>query len=329
MFKNKKILITGGTGSFGHALVNRLLRSNLSEIRIFSRDEKKQDDMRRLFKSDNLKFYLGDVRDSSSLSFPICDVDFIFHAAALKQVPSCEFYPVEAIKTNAMGTSNILDKSIEYGVKKVICLSTDKAVNPINAMGMSKALMEKIAISKSRIKSSTDIMITRYGNVIGSRGSVIPLFYEKIINNESIPITDPEMTRFLMTMNEAIDLVLYAFKNGRSGDIYVKKSPAASIKTISEAMIKLYGNKTSKAHIIGVRHGEKKHETLLSIEERITATEKNNYFRVSPDNRSLNYQSYYEKGNKLNKTLIDYSSNNTKIMNIEETIKLFKSTLDY
>jgi len=326
LFKNKIILITGGTGSFGNALVSKLINTNLLEIRIFSRDEKKQEEMRRFYNSSKLKFYLGDVRDPSSLDYPLSNVDFIFHAAALKQVPSCEFYPLEAIKTNSIGTSNVIDKAINCNVKKIVCLSTDKAVSPINAMGMTKALMEKIAISKSRIKSNTEIVVTRYGNVIGSRGSVIPLFYEYLKQNKKLPITDSNMTRFMMSMDDAIDLVLYAFKNGQTGDILVKKSPSATLELIAQAMINLYGNKKLDLNIIGHRHGEKMHETLISENEMINSIEKKEYFVIKPDKRDLNYSLYFDKGqSKLSKS-ISYRSDNTHLLTINELEILLKKS---
>ncbi len=329
MFKNKIILITGGTGSFGHSFLKRLLKLKIppKEIRIFSRDEKKQDDMRKDYDLANIKFFIGDVRDKSSLDLPIKNVDFIFHAAALKQVPSCEFYPLEALKTNVLGTENVLDVAIRNKVKKIVCLSTDKAVYPINAMGMSKALMEKNAISKSLLKQdSTVVCVTRYGNVMGSRGSVIPLFIKQIKEKKPITVTNKEMTRFMMTMDDALDLVLFAFKNGKNGDLFVKKTPSATIDTLCKSLVKqLSLNKNYTIKTIGTRHGEKIHETLLNSEEMSKAKIYKNYFRVIPDLRNLNYNKYFTLGKKNNQ-LKDYNSSNTKILNISEIIKLLKKS---
>ena len=305
-----KLLITGGTGSFGNAVLRRYLnRQEFSEIRIFSRDEKKQDDMRHQIKSDKLKFYIGDVRDPNSLKSAMEGVDFIFHAAALKQVPSCEFHPIQATKTNVFGTENMLNAAIESGVKKVVCLSTDKAAYPINAMGMSKALMEKVAIAKSRISSTTDIMVTRYGNVMASRGSVIPLFINQIKSGKEITVTNPEMTRFMMSLDDAVDLVLFAFNNGASGDLLVQKSPAATVGQLAEVLLDLF-NAKNDIRVIGTRHGEKLYETLLTHEERSRSIDLGDYFGVSPDDRDLNYSKYVSQGVEST-TLEDYHSHNT------------------
>ena len=316
MFKNKKLLITGGTGSFGNAVASKLLKSNLSEIHILSRDEKKQDDMRKKFNNEKLKFHLGDVRDYQSIIGAIRNVDYIFHAAALKQVPSCEFHPLEATKTNVLGTENVLEAAIVSNIKKVICLSTDKAVHPINAMGISKALMEKVAISKSRSSKSTIICCTRYGNVMASRGSVIPLFLEQIKNHKKITITDPKMTRFMMSLNDAVDLVIYAFQKGSSGEIFVQKSPAVSIEILVEAIKQIMNVPKHEIKIIGTRHGEKLFEVLLSREEKALAKDLGSYYSISPDLRSLNYENFFEKGQvKVNKS-DEYNSHNTKQLNI-------------
>ena len=323
IFNNKKILITGGTGSFGIAFVKKLLRYNLKEIIIFSRDEKKQDDMRKDFNNNKLKFHIGDIRDEKSVETAVQGVDYIFHAAALKQVPSCEFYPMEAVKTNIIGVENLLNKAIKAKVKKIICLSTDKAVYPINAMGVSKSMMEKVITAKSRNSNNTKICITRYGNVIYSRGSVVPLFVKKIKEKNVVTVTDNKMTRFMMSMDEAIDLVLFAFKEGKSGEIFVRKSPAATIKTIVEALSKIFSKKP-KIKIIGPRHGEKFHETLLSKEEFKKAVNYKNFFKIVSDNRDLNYEKYFSKGIKIEKKLIDYTSENTKRLNLSETIKILK-----
>ena len=318
MFKDKVILITGGTGSFGNAVMKRLLKTNIREIRIFSRDEKKQDDMRRKFSNEKLKFYIGDVRDYKSLIGPMKNVDFVFHAAALKQVPSCEFFPIEAVKTNILGTENVLNASIESGVKKVVCLSTDKAAYPINSMGISKAMMEKIFIAKSKTIDPSDTLIcgTRYGNVMASRGSVIPLFVNQIINNKELTITNPDMTRFLMDLNEAIDLVFYAFKHAKTGDIMVQKSSASTIEDLALSISELFGVK-HKVKIIGTRHGEKLYETLLTKEERMIAIDESKYFRIPTDKRDLNYDNYYVNGKQEinNET---YNSHNTKRLNVKE-----------
>lgn len=310
MLENKILLITGGTGSFGNAVMNRFLNSNIKEIRIFSRDEKKQHDMRVEIQNPKVKFYIGDVRDAASIGPAVKGVDYIFHAAALKQVPSCEFYPIEAVKTNILGTENVLSAAIEHKVSKVICLSTDKAVYPINAMGISKAMMEKVMVSKSRQSSETIIMGTRYGNVMASRGSVIPLFYEQIINNLPVTITDPEMTRFMMTLEDAVDLVLFAFNNGSPGDIFVQKSPASTIGQLARVMVDLYKS-GSEIKIIGTRHAEKQHETLMSKEERMNSLDLGNYFKISADNRDLNYNKYFSEGKGSLSNIDEYNSSNT------------------
>jgi UDP-N-acetylglucosamine 4,6-dehydratase len=328
MFKNKILLITGGTGSFGNAVLDRFLNSDVSEIRIFSRDEKKQDDIRKKYSSSKLKFYLGDIRDIHSIKTAMQKVDFVFHAAALKQVPSCEFYPMEALKTNVIGTENVLEAAILQRVKKVICLSTDKAVYPINAMGISKAMMEKVAIAKSRESDFTDICITRYGNVMGSRGSVIPLFLDQIINNQILTITDPNMTRFMMTLDDAVNLVLYAFQHGKSGEIFVQKSPASSLLILTNAIKELKGLPEYNSKIIGTRHGEKLYEVLLSREEMAAAEDLGEYFRVPPDLRDLNYSKFIEQGELKISQFLDYNSHNTKQLNLSEMkLLLTKSTL--
>ena len=328
MFKNKILLITGGTGSFGNAVLDRFLNSDVSEIRIFSRDEKKQDDIRKKYISSKLKFYLGDVRDIHSIKTAMQKVDFVFHAAALKQVPSCEFYPMEALKTNVIGTENVLEAAILQRVKKVICLSTDKAVYPINAMGISKAMMEKVAIAKSRESDFTDICITRYGNVMGSRGSVIPLFLDQIINNQILTITDPNMTRFMMTLDDAVNLVLHAFQHGKSGEIFVQKSPASSLLILTNAIKELKGLPEYNSKIIGTRHGEKLYEVLLSREEMAAAEDLGEYFRVPPDLRDLNYSKFIEQGELKISQFLDYNSHNTKQLNLSEMkLLLTKSTL--
>ena len=324
-FKNKVLLITGGTGSFGNAVLEKFLSSEIKEIRIFSRDEKKQDDMRKKFNSPKIKFFIGDVRIRDTLNEAVQGSDFIFHAAALKQVPSCEFFPNEAVKTNINGTENLLDAAISYNVKKVICLSTDKAVYPINVMGMTKALMEKVAIAKSRTSGSTKICITRYGNVMGSRGSVIPLFLKQISDGMPITITNKDMTRFMMTLDEAVDLVLYAFENGKNGEIYVQKSPAASIETLAKAIFKMT-NKKQNIKEIGTRHGEKDFEVLCSREEMRIAKDLGNYIKIPADNRDLNYQIYEEKGLNFSMDITEYNSSNTTMLNIDEMINLLKKT---
>lgn len=322
MFKDKVLLITGGTGSFGNAVVRRFLDTDIKEIRIFSRDEKKQDDMRKYYKNPKLKFYIGDVRNYDSLIDAFRGVDYVFHAAALKQVPSCEFYPMEAVRTNVIGTENVLNASINAGVKKVICLSTDKAVYPINAMGITKALMEKVAIAKSRADNGTTICITRYGNVMASRGSVIPLFINQIRNNEPITITDPNMTRFMMSLDEAVDLVLYAFENGSNGDIFVQKAPAATIGVLAESIRKLLNKPEHEIKIIGTRHGEKLYETLITREEMVRAIDLGRYYRVPADTRDLNYNKYFENGDEVITQAHEYNSHNTERLTEEELIKM-------
>ncbi len=324
MFKNKTLLITGGTGSFGNAVLSKFLKSDIKEIRIFSRDEKKQDDMRRLYKSEKIKFFIGDVRDLSSIENAMIGSNYVFHAAALKQVPSCEFYPLEAVKTNIIGTENVLNAAIKNNIDKVVCLSTDKAVYPINAMGVSKAMMEKVFVAKSRISGNTEIVGTRYGNVMASRGSVIPLFYSQIKNSNPISLTNPNMTRFMMTLDNAVDLVLFAFKNGQSGDIFVQKSPSATILELAEAMIKIYNSKV-KIKNIGIRHGEKMHETLLSREEKIVSKDLGDYFRIPADNRDLNYDKYFNTGTQEVENLEEFNSFNTSRLSQQELIKLLGS----
>jgi UDP-glucose 4-epimerase len=315
-FVNKTILITGGTGSFGNAVLRRFLSSDLNEIRIFSRDEKKQDDMRKRYKSSKLKFYIGDVRDPQSVMNAVRGVDYIYHAAALKQVPSCEFYPLEAVKTNVMGTENVLEAAIQCGVKRVVVLSTDKAVYPINAMGISKAMMEKVAVAKSRSSTQTVINVTRYGNVMASRGSVIPLFIEQVRANKPITITDPSMTRFMMTLDDAVDLVLYAFERGQPGEIFVQKAPAATVEVLAKALTTLLGKPEHEVRVIGTRHGEKLFEALLSREEMAAAEDLGGYFRVPPDLRDLNYGKFVEQGEVKISEASDYNSHNTERLNI-------------
>ncbi|ELU8567414.1 polysaccharide biosynthesis protein, partial [Vibrio alginolyticus] len=300
MFSNKVLLITGGTGSFGNAVLDRFLNTDIKEIRIFSRDEKKQDDMRKKYNNDKLKFYIGDVRDYQSVLNATRGVDYIYHAAALKQVPSCEFYPLEAVKTNVLGTENVLEAAIANNVERVVCLSTDKAVYPINAMGISKAMMEKVIVAKSRNleHTNTTICATRYGNVMASRGSVIPLFLRQIINGQPITITDPSMTRFMMTLNDAVDLVLHAFVNGTNGDIFVQKAPAATIDVLVQALLRITHKGEHQVNVIGTRHGEKLYEALCSREEMFVAEDQGNYYRVPSDNRDLNYSKYNEEGEK-------------------------------
>ena len=323
MFKNKILLITGGTGSFGNAVLNKFIDSDINEIRIFSRDEKKQDDMRRKFQNDKIKYFIGDVRDENSIDQAMKGVDFVFHAAALKQVPSCEFYPMEAVKTNIIGTENMLNSAINNNVEKVICLSTDKAVYPINAMGVSKSLMEKVFVAKSRLSSKIKIIGTRYGNVMASRGSVIPLFYNQIKDNKPITITDSNMTRFMMSLNNAVELVLYAFQNGNTGDIFVQKAPSTTIGELAETMKTIY-NSNTKIKNIGIRHGEKIHETLLSQEERIVSEDLGDYFRIPADNRDLNYDKYFSKGVKAPKSE-EFNSFNTVRLEKQELINLLAS----
>jgi UDP-glucose 4-epimerase len=319
MFKNKTLLITGGTGSFGNAVLRRFLDTDIAEIRIFSRDEKKQDDMRKKYNNSKLKFYIGDVRDYQSILNATRGVDFLYHAAALKQVPSCEFHPMEAVKTNVLGTENVLEAAIANGVKRVVCLSTDKAVYPINAMGISKAMMEKVIVAKSRNvdKSKTVICGTRYGNVMASRGSVIPLFVDLIKEGKPLTITDPNMTRFMMTLDDAVDLVLYAFEHGNNGDIFVQKAPAATIQTLAIALKELMDLPEHPIHIIGTRHGEKLYEALLSREEMVAAEDMGEYYRVPPDLRDLNYGKYVEQGDQRISQVEDYNSHNTERLDVE------------
>jgi UDP-N-acetylglucosamine 4,6-dehydratase len=310
--EKKILLITGGTGSFGNAVLRRFLKSDLHEIRIFSRDEKKQDDMRKKYNSPRLKFYIGDVRDPQSVLNAVRGVDRIYHAAALKQVPSCEFHPLEAVKTNVLGTENVLEAAIQCGVKRVVVLSTDKAVYPINAMGISKAMMEKVAVAKSRSSSQTVINVTRYGNVMASRGSVIPLFTEQIRAGKPITITDPSMTRFMMTLDDAVDLVLYAFEHGQPGEIFVQKAPAATIEVLAKALTALLGKPEHEVRVIGTRHGEKLYEALLSREEMVAAEDLGGYYRVQPDLRDLNYGKFVEQGEVRISEATDYNSHNTE-----------------
>ena len=325
VFKDKVLLITGGTGSFGNAVLNRFLRTDIGEIRIFSRDEKKQDDMRHDFQvrmpevANKVKFYIGDVRNKSTLKYAMKGVDYVFHAAALKQVPSCEFFPMEAVKTNVIGTDNTLDAAIEAGVKCVICLSTDKAAYPINAMGITKAIEEKIAVAKSRLSGDTKICCTRYGNVMCSRGSVIPLWIDQIRKGNPITLTEPKMTRFIMSLEEAVDLVLFAFKNGKNGDILVQKAPACTIQTQAEAVCELFGGKKEEIKVIGIRHGEKMYETLLTKEEAAKAIDMGNFYAVPADNRDLNYDKYFKDGDVKRANIEEFNSNNTRRLNIEET----------
>jgi len=329
MFKDKTLLITGGTGSFGNAVLKRFLNTDIGEIRIFSRDEKKQDDMRRFYKNDKIKFYIGDVRDLASVKNAMHGVDYVFHAAALKQVPTCEFFPLEAVKTNVLGTDNVLTAAIECGVKKVICLSTDKAVYPINAMGISKAMMEKVLIAKSRTVSPDKTLIcgTRYGNVMASRGSVIPLFVQQIKSGQPITVTNPNMTRFLMSLDEAIDLVLFAFEHAQSGDIFVQKAPACTIGDLAQALKEIF-DADNEIKIIGTRHGEKLYETLLSKEEFLVAEDLGRYYRVPADNRDLNYDKYFVQGDERLSVGQEYNSNNTERLNVEQ-IKEKLLALDY
>jgi UDP-N-acetylglucosamine 4,6-dehydratase/5-epimerase len=327
MFKNKNLLITGGTGSFGNAVLDKFLASDIAEIRIFSRDEKKQHDMRVAYDNPKLKFFIGDVRDYQSILEASRDVDYIFHSAALKQVPSCEFYPIQAVKTNVLGTENVLNASITNKVKKVICLSTDKAVYPINAMGVSKAMMEKVFVAKSRTTNSTVICGTRYGNVMASRGSVIPHFHQQIIEGKAITVTDPNMTRFMMTLKDAVDLVLFAFNNGQSGDIFVQKSPASTIGDLAYAMKEIY-NSDVIIENIGIRHAEKMHETLLSVEERMVSEDLGDYYKVSADNRDLNYNKYFSEGIDSKSPLEEYNSFNTNRLSIQE-LKDLLGTVGY
>lgn len=329
MFKDKVLLITGGTGSFGNAVMKRFLNTDIKEIRIFSRDEKKQDDMRKKYNNDKLKFFIGDVRDINSVKNAIYDVDYVFHAAALKQVPSCEFFPMEAVKTNVIGTENVVNASIEAGVKKVICLSTDKAAYPINAMGISKAMMEKVFVAKSRTVNPEKTLIcgTRYGNVMASRGSVIPLFIEQLKNGEPLTITDPTMTRYLMSLEEAVELVIFAFQNAKAGDIMVQKSPASTIGDLAKALIELF-EVNNKIRIIGTRHGEKLYETLLTREEYVVAEDMVGFYRVPADTRDLNYDKFFEEGDSKLSSTEEYNSHNTYRLSVEE-VKGKLLELDY
>ena len=329
MFKDKVILITGGTGSFGNAVLDKFLNTDIGEIRIFSRDEKKQDDMRKKYNNSKIKFYIGDVRDLQSIKAAMYDVDFVFHAAALKQVPSCEFFPLEAVKTNVIGTDNVLTAAIEAGVKKVICLSTDKAAYPVNAMGTSKAIMEKVFVAKSRTVSPKKTLIcgTRYGNVLCSRGSVVPLFIEQLKSGKPLTITEPKMTRYIMSLEEAVELVAFAFENAESGDIMVQKAPACTIEVLAQAVKELFGVE-SETKIIGIRHGEKMYETLLTNEECANAIDMGDFYRVPADKRDLNYDKYFTDGNEGRTQLEEYNSNNTELLNVEE-VKAKLLTLDY
>ena len=328
-FSGKTLMITGGTGSFGGAVLKRFLETDIGEIRIFSRDEKKQDDMRHLYQTDKIKYYIGDVRDISSVKNALHGVDYLFHAAALKQVPSCEFFPIEAVKTNVLGTDNVLTAAIEAGVKKVICLSTDKAAYPVNAMGTSKAMMEKVFVAKSRTVSPDKTLIcgTRYGNVMCSRGSVIPLFIDQIKAGKELTVTEPNMTRFIMSLEEAVELVLFAFENARTGDILVKKAPACTIATLVQAVKELF-HADNPVRIIGIRHGEKMYETLLTNEECVRAIDMGDFYRVPSDSRDLNYDKYFVEGNQERKRLTEFNSNNTVILDVEQ-VKAKLLTLSY
>ena len=325
LFTNKTLMITGGTGSFGNAVLNRFLATDIGEIRIFSRDEKKQDDMRHEYQAkypkyaEKIKFYIGDVRSLESVRSAMHGVDYIFHAAALKQVPSCEFFPMEAVRTNVIGTDNVLTAAIESGVKSVICLSTDKAAYPINAMGITKAIEEKVAVAKSRYSGNTKICCTRYGNVMCSRGSVIPLWIDQIRAGNPITLTEPKMTRFIMSLEEAVDLVLFAFEHGENGDLLIQKAPACTIQTQAEAVCELFGGKKEDIKVIGIRHGEKMYETLLTNEECAKAIDMGNFYRVPADNRGLNYDKYFKDGDEKRNTLTEFNSNNTRLLNVEET----------
>lgn len=333
-FEGKVLLITGGTGSFGNAVLNRFLKTDVGEIRIFSRDEKKQDDMRHEYQAKmpdvahKIKFYIGDVRDLQSVRGAMHGVDYIFHAAALKQVPSCEFFPMEAVRTNVIGTDNVLTAAIEEGVECVICLSTDKAAYPINSMGMSKAIEEKVAIAKSRMSGKTKICCTRYGNVMCSRGSVIPLWIDQIKAGNPITVTEPNMTRFIMSLEEAVDLVLFAFEHGENGDLLIKKAPACTIQTQAEAVCELFGGRKEEIKVIGIRHGEKMYETLLTNEECAKAVDMGDFYRVPADNRGLNYDKYFKEGDETRNTLTEFNSNNTRRLNLQETIDTI-SELEY
>lgn len=325
IFQNKTLLITGGTGSFGNAVLNRFLATDIAEIRVFSRDEKKQDDMRHEFQAKlpeaagKIKFYIGDVRNLASVKSAMFGVDYVFHAAALKQVPSCEFFPMEAVRTNVIGTDNVLTAAIEAGVESVICLSTDKAAYPINAMGITKALEEKVAVAKSRTSGKTRICCTRYGNVMCSRGSVIPLWIDQIRNGQPVTVTEPTMTRFIMSLEEAVDLVLFAFEHGQNGDLFIQKAPACTIQTQAEAVCQLFGGKKEDIRVIGIRHGEKLYETLLTNEECAKAEDMGDFYRVPADNRSLNYDKFFSEGDQHRTALTEFNSNNTRILNVAET----------
>ena len=327
MFKGKTLLITGGTGSFGNAVVRKFLETDIKEIRIFSRDEKKQDDMRRLYRNEKLKFYIGNVRDYKSISFAMREVDYVFHAAALKQVPSCEFFPMEAVRTNVLGTENVIESAIENRVKKVITLSTDKAVYPINAMGMSKALMEKVMVAKSRLSGTTVLCGTRYGNVMASRGSVIPLFIHQIKSSSPITITNPNMTRYMMSLDDAVNLVLYAFEHGNPGDIFVQKAPAATIGDLAIALKAIF-KADNEIKVIGTRHGEKMHETLITKEEMAKAEDLGDYYRIPADNRDLNYNKYFDQGDENIEQYEPYTSANTRRLSLDELKELLLK-LDY
>ena len=324
-FQGKTLLITGGTGSFGNAVLNRFLATDIAEIRVFSRDEKKQDDMRHELQARHpeaakkVKFYIGDVRNPQSIKDAMPGVDYIFHAAALKQVPSCEFFPMQAVQTNIIGTDNVLTAAIEAGVESVICLSTDKAAYPINAMGITKALEEKVAVAKSRTSGQTRICCTRYGNVMCSRGSVIPLWIDQIRNGQPVTVTEPTMTRFIMSLEEAVDLVLFAFEHGQNGDLFIQKAPACTIQTQAEAVCELFGGKKEDIRVIGIRHGEKLYETLLTNEECAKAEDMGDFYRVPADNRSLNYDKYFSEGDEQRSALTEFNSNNTRILNVAET----------
>ena len=322
MFKNKVLLISGGTGSFGGAVLKRFLTTDIKEIRIFSRDELKQDDMRKFYNNDKLKFYIGDVRDKNSIDDAMRGVDYVFHAAALKQVPSCEFYPMQAVKTNVIGTENLLNSAIAAGVKKVIALSTDKAVYPINAMGISKAMMERVIVAKGRNVKDTMIACTRYGNVMASRGSVIPLFIDQVRNGQPITITDPNMTRFMMSLDDAVDLVLFAFENGQSGDIFVQKAPAATVELLADMVKKILGAPNHEVKTIGTRHGEKLYETLLTKEEMVKAIDMDEYYRIPADTRDLNYTKFFEEGEEVVTEAGEYHSHNTHRLNEDELTEL-------
>ncbi|AOT05156.1 polysaccharide biosynthesis protein [Arthrobacter sp. U41] len=329
MFKGKTLLITGGTGSFGNTVLKHFLHTDIGEIRIFSRDEKKQDDMRKAYNNDKLKFYIGDVRNIESVREAVRGVDYIFHAAALKQVPSCEFFPMEAVRTNVLGTDNVLTAAIDAGVKKVVCLSTDKAAYPINAMGTSKAMMEKIVIAKSRNVEASETLIscTRYGNVMASRGSVIPLFADQIRAGKPLTVTDPHMTRFLMNLDEAVKLVLFAFEHANQGDLFVQKADASTVGDLATAMKTLF-NSDSEINVIGTRHGEKAHETLLTREERAKSEDLGEYFRVPADTRDLNYEKFFDSGDEVSETLEEYTSHNTQQLTVDQIIEKIKTT-DY